>query len=64
MRSVGEVEFHRTEIRHRRLKTRGDCGHLIDGSRRHGLTPYRYTVWKVKGERGVQQLVECEACGC
>lgn len=58
----GDIAFARSEIRHRRLKVRGDCGHLIDGSR-HRLTPYHYSVWKVKGERGVHQLIECEDCG-
>lgn len=59
--SDGAGGFVRTEVRHRRLKVRGDCGHLIDGSRLK-LTPYRYTVWKVKGER-LEQRIECEACG-
>lgn len=60
-RSDNQGGFIRTEIRHRRSKVRGDCGHYIDGSR-FKLTPYRYTVWKVKGERGLHQLIECEDC--
>lgn len=60
-RTDGAGGFLRSETRHRLNKVRGDCGHLIDGSR-HRLTPYRYTVWKVKGERGVHQRIECEGC--
>jgi hypothetical protein len=61
MKLAGDVAFSRTEIRHRRRKTLADCGHYIDGSVRQ-MCPYRYTVWKVIGERGVRQLVECENC--
>lgn len=57
----GDIAFRRSEIRHRRLKVRGSCGHMIDGSRVR-ITPYRYTVWKVVGEKDLRQLIECEAC--
>lgn len=56
-RSEPVVEFARTEERHRRRKVRGSCGHWIDGSE-----PYTYQVWKLAGELGLRQRLDCEFC--
>ena len=49
--------FERTEDRKtRRLRTL-DCGHRIDPGE-----PYRYTVWKLRGTAGVEQLLVCDVC--
>lgn len=49
--------FHRVDSRRTRLKRRLDCGHVIDGSE-----PYRYVVWKLNGDVGITQRLDCETC--
>lgn len=48
--------FARVCVRRRKLKTRLDCGHVIDGSEL-----YRYQVWKWFGG-GLEQRMDCELC--
>jgi len=50
-------EFFRSETRRTRLKRLCDCGHWIDGTE-----PYRYMVWKDRGDDGIQQRTDCEFC--
>lgn len=49
--------FERTEDRHTRRLRSLDCGHRIDVGE-----PYRYSVWKIRGTVGVEQLAVCDVC--
>lgn len=57
----GAVAFARTCIRAARLKRLCDCGHWVDGSAARDQL-YRYQVWKIVGQHGVEQRTDCEPC--
>lgn len=55
-RARSRPEFARSCTRRRRLKSRLDCGHVIDGTE-----PYRYQVAKYP-DAPLWQRTDCEQC--
>lgn len=57
LEALHQPAFERTEDRKTRRVRLLDCGHRIDRGE-----PYRYTVWKLRGTAGVEQLLVCDVC--